>query len=342
MIASNDTDAQNPNLNTASGEEDHAFYYSFGDPEPVLGNDITSALGCFYSSFNDYYEPPISFHGLNQMTFANPYHSTSLFFKRNQMAMQLKPNSLLGLADFNRMALDYLTFGNAFIQVIRNHVGQAIKLKHVAALNMRRGKNGRYMQVTQDLKQPIKFKPGEILQAMNYNTGQSLYGVPEWYSGMHSALLNTEATLFRRRYYLNGAHVGFILYMNDPNMSEADKKNISEQLRKGKGIGNFRSLLVNIPNGNEKAIQILKVGEINQKDEFQCIKNITADDVIVAHRVPPALAGVKPTNTGGFGDIEKISAVYQQNEVLPMCLPFLELNQSLRGPQRIQFKFESA
>lgn len=314
------------------------FYLSFGDPEPVLNQDITSSLGCFFNSYQEYYEPPISFDGLNKMTHANPYHSTSLFFKRNQMVMMLKPNSLLGLADFQRLALDYLTFGNAFALAVRNYLGQIIKLRHIPALNMRRGKQGKYYQLREGLLEPIEFKKGEILHAMNYCTGQSLYGVPEWFSGMHAALLNSEATLFRRRYYLNGAHVGFILYTSDPNITPEYKEALTEQLRQGKGVGNFRSMFVNIPNGKENAVQIIKVGEINQKDEFEKIKNISADDVIVAHRVPPALAGVKPTNTGGFGDIEKINTVYQQNEVFPMTLPFKELNEQLNGPLRIEFR----
>lgn len=40
--------------------------------------------------------------------------------------------------------------------------------------------------------------------------------MPEWLAVVQSALLNESATLFRRRYYTNGLHAGFILYMTDP------------------------------------------------------------------------------------------------------------------------------
>jgi len=33
------------------------------------------------------------------------------------------------------------------------------------------------------------------------------------------ALLNEAATLFRCKYYLNGSHAGFIMYMTDPAQS---------------------------------------------------------------------------------------------------------------------------
>ncbi len=311
--------------------------FSFGDPEPVLNNSITQALGCFYSDWQKYYEPPISFSGLDKMTHANPYHSTSIFFKRNQMVKLFKPNSLLRLTDFHRLALDYLTFGNAFALAVKNYLGHIIRLKHIPALNIRRGKDNIYYQIKQGSYEPVPFKRGEVLHVMTYSTGQSLYGVPEWYSGLHSALLNSEATLFRRRYYKNGAHLGYILFTSSPDITPEIEKMITEQVSKGKGVGNFKSMYINLPNANEKALQVIPVGDINQKDEFEKIKNISADDVIVAHRVPPALAGVKPTNTGGFGDIEKIDSVYQKNEVIPLTLPFLELNDQLHSSQRIEF-----
>jgi DNA polymerase-3 subunit beta len=37
------------------------------------------------------------------------------------------------------------------------------------------------------------------------DVAQEIYGLPEWLSALQSALLNENATLFRRRYYLNGA-----------------------------------------------------------------------------------------------------------------------------------------
>lgn len=73
-------------------------------------------------------------------------------------------------------------------------------------------------------------------------------------------LLNESATLFRRRYYNNGAHAGFFFYTNDPNLSEADEERMQAQIGASKGVVNFRSLFVNIPGGRDKAIQIIPGG----------------------------------------------------------------------------------
>ena len=55
------------------------------------------------------------------------------------------------------------------------------------------------------------------------------------------------------------------------------------------------------PSGKKDGIQLIPVSEVTAKDEFLNIKNVTRDDLLGAHRVPPQLLGVVPGNTGGFG-----------------------------------------
>lgn len=159
---------------------------------------------------------------------------------------------------------------------------------------------------------------------------QNIYGVPDYLGGMHALLLNESATLFRRRYYNNGAHAGFIFYTNDPNLSEADEERMQAQIGASKEVGNFRSLFVNIPGGGDKAIKIIPVGDIATRDEFERIKNITRNDVIAAWRMNPALAGCMPENAAGFGDVEKMDRVYTNNEIRPIRQLFLQVNGRLR------------
>lgn len=105
---------------------------------------------------------------------------------------------------------------------------------------------------------------------------------------------------------------------------------MQSQIWASKGVGNFRSLFVNIPGGGDKAIQIIPVGDIATKDEFERVKNITRNDVITAWRMNPALAGCMPENAAGFGDVEKIDRVYTNNEIRPIRQLFLQVNERLR------------
>jgi len=63
------------------------------------------------------------------------------------------------------------------------------------------------------------------------------------------------------------------------------------------------------------------------KDEFLNIKNVSRDDMLAVHRVPPQLMGIIPSNTGGFGDVEKASKVFVRNELMPLQKRFEELNE---------------
>lgn len=236
-----------------------------------------------------------------------------------------------------RAALDFMVFGEAYFQRLTNVIGQVLELQHLPALNMRRKVGGGFVMLLPGGKQ-LHFEEGQVEHVMDYDVEQNIYGVPDYLGGMHALLLNESATLFRRRYYNNGAHAGFVFYTNDPNLTEEDEIKLKAQIAGSKGVGNFRSLFVNIPGGGDKAIQIIPVGDIATKDEFERIKNITRNDVIAAWRMNPALAGVMPENAAGFGDIEKIDRVYTNNEIRPISQLFLQVNGRLRGDRRIGWR----
>src|SRR5690606_8403499 len=147
---------------------------------------------------------------------------------------------------------------------------------------------------------------------------QEIYGIPEYLSALNSAWLNEAATLFRRRYYKNGSHAGYILYMTDAAQDTKDVDALREAVKKSKGRGNFRNLFMYAPDGKKEGIQVIPLAEVAAKDEFFNIKNVTRDDLLAAHRVPPQLLGVVPSNTGGFGAVEPAARVFVMNELKPL------------------------
>ncbi|SMG59026.1 phage portal protein, PBSX family [Cedecea sp. NFIX57] len=83
------------------------------------------------------------------------------------------------------------------------------------------------------------------------------------------------------------------------------------------------------PNGKKDGIQIIPLSEVAAKDEFLNIKNVSRDDMMAAHRVPPQMMGIMPSNVGRFGDVEKASKVFVRNEVIPLQQRICEINQWL-------------
>ena len=162
------------------------------------------------------------------------------------------------------------------------------------------------------------FAKGAVWHLRQEEVNQEVYGLPEYLAALQSAMLNESATLFRRRYYNNGSHAGFILYVTDAAQTQGDVDKMREQLTKTKGVGNFKNLFYYAPNGKKDGIQMIPISEVAAKDDFLNIKNASRDDVLAAHRVPPQLMGMLPNNVGGFGDVEKAAMVFARNEIAPL------------------------
>jgi len=301
--------------------------FTFGDPIPVL--DRRELLDYVECVINDrWYEPPVSVDGLARTFRSAVHHSSPISVKCNILASTFIPHPLLSQQAFTRFAMDYLVFANAYLEKRTSRLGTTLKLEPSLAKYTRRGLDlDTYWYAHYGLNsEPYEFTKGSVFHLMEPDINQEIYGVPGYLSAIPSALLNESATLFRRKYYINGSHAGFIMYMTDPAQSQQDVDNIRSAMKSAKGPGNFRNLFMYSPNGKKDGIQIIPLSEVAAKDEFLNIKNVSRDDMLAVHRVPPQLMGIMPNNVGGFGDVEKASRVFVRNELIPLQKRFSQLN----------------
>ena len=310
--------------------------FTFGEPTPVMDRagilDYVEAWGN-----GEWFEPPVSFEGLAKTFRAGTHHASALYFKRNILASTFIPHKLLSREVFSAWALDFMAFGNGYLEASHNRLGGVLGLSRVPSKYMRRKRDLTNFVQVHGWNKTHEFAPGSIFHLMEPDINQEVYGLPEYLGALHAAWLNESATLFRRKYYENGSHAGFILYMTDPAQNEADVTAMREALKNSKGPGNFRNLFMYAPNGKKDGIQLIPVSEVAAKDEFFNIKNVTRDDMLAAHRVPPQLLGVVPSNTGGFGAADTAAKVFGRNEVEPLQARFLQLNDWL-GEEVVRFK----
>lgn len=310
--------------------------FSFGDPVPVMdGRELMDYAETWLNG--KWYEPPMSWEGLARSFRASTHHSSALYFKRNVLASTFIPHKLLDRATFSKWALDFLTFGNAYLERRPNMLGDNLGLDHSLAKYVRRGADLDAYFYVHGFKTEHEFKKGSVFHLMECDINQEIYGLPEYLATLQAAWLNESATLFRRKYFQNGSHAGFIMYITDPAHQQADVDSIREALKQSKGPGNFRNLFMYAPNGKKDGIQIIPVGEVAAKDDFINIKNVSRDDVLAAHRIPPQLMGIVPGNTGGFGAILPAAQVFARNEIEPLQAKFRELNDWL-GQEVVRFE----
>jgi PBSX family phage portal protein len=315
-----------------------AQVFTFGEPEAVL--DRRELFGMFETAHNSrWYEPPVPPVALGKTYRMASHHQSAILLKRNLLAGAFVPSRWLSRGDFARWALDWLIFGNAYLERQDNMAGRPMVLKPSPAAWTRVGLKPEsffFVRPGISLGEAHEFRPGSVHHLLEADPLQEIYGMPEYLSALQSGLLNEAATIFRRRYYLNGSHAGFILYVSEEGMLETDSNALRQALRASKGPGNFKNLFLHIPKGKKDGVQILPIGEVAAKDDFMNIKEVTRDDVLASHRVPPQLLGVVPKNTGGFGNVVSAGRTFYELEILPIQRRMLEVNDWL-GLEAVQF-----
>ncbi|WP_456297297.1 phage portal protein [Vibrio sp. AK197] len=325
------------------GDASTSAYHIDSSPEAVDSNSwMTSYSELYYNEGEDYWEPPISRQGLAETSRANAYHGSLLKARANYVAARFVKGGAKR-RHVQAFCNNYFTFGDAAFLKIRDGFGRVVRLFPLPSMYLRRRKNGDFALLERDFTQRT-YKAKDIIFLPQEDLQQQIYGLPDYLGSLQSSLLNKDATLFRRRYYKNGAHMGFIFYATDPNLSDDDEQMLKEKIASSKGVGNFRSMFVNIPNGGEKGIQLIPVGDIATKDEFERIKNITAQDILVGHRFPVGKAGIIPQGTTSLGDPTKIGSEYAKDEIIPVCQLIMdEVNSDpeiMRSPP-LQLQFDT-
>lgn len=309
----------------------------FGKPEPVLTTG-TDYQDVWYDNDADHYTLPIDRLALAQLINLNGQHGGIIHARKN-LVMSDYIGGGLSRDDLEAAVFDFITFGDVGFVKVRNGWGDVVSLSPMPGLYTRRRKTGEFVILQQG--EPLVYPADDVIFLRMYDPQQHIYGLPDYIGGIHSALLNSEAVIFRRRYYHNGAHTGGILYTRDASMTDEVEEEIEQQLRDSKGIGNFSTILVNIPGGDKEGVQFIQMGDIGAKDEFASVKNISAQDVLNAHRFPAGLAGQIPANISGLGDPEKAERIYKKSEVLPIQRRFMEaIRDDHEVPLNLQLNFD--
>jgi len=315
---------------TARGSQGFTAF-SFSEEMPFSGwGDFLDCMEC--ANNGKWYETPISFYDIGRLFETATFHQSPLLVKRNIIISCWQPHPLLSRTDAMGVILDYLVFGNAYLEIRRNRLGAPLSLHRLPAKYTRRGTDlTQYWYVPRD-KEEISYPPGDVLHLMNPEIHQEIYGLPEYLATVMSILLDSEGTKFRWRFYTNGSHAGKLIYLNDAITDEKQADALKKALTDARRGNAFKNVFVSVPGGKKDGIQIMPFAELAAKDDFSSIKKASRTDMLAAHRVPPQLMGVVPESDGGFGDVEKAARVFAINELAPIMENLKTFNDLLGVP----------
>ncbi len=298
----------------------------FSNPVSIMNSDILNYLEV--ALIDGLYSPPVELDTLAKALRVNPTHASAIEFKRNTLAYTVStPQDILTKDDLKRFIQDFLTFGNAYFQIVRNALGKLLRIKHLPALYMRRRADLGYTFKPRDYDDHgrVDFRHGQVFHWAEYDIAQEIYGMPNHISGLTSIWLNDDATLFRRQYYRNGSHAGYILYTNEPKMPEHVEKQIANKLKAKEGMA-FKNLYINSRGKDTKSPELKPIGQVEAKDSFKDVKTQTVNDILMLHRVPLELMGVKREGLASSSDLNKVDWMFYKNELLPLIDSLLDLN----------------
>lgn len=307
-----------------------------GEPEPVLGS--RGVMDYMQSHWNGaYYDPPVSRWSLARIRHASPYHTSALQRKVNLLLeyTEIADENVLSYDTLEAFWYDYFIFGDAYLhKVAETRGGQVARVECLQSMHTRRLRNqGEFGLLKQYSGLPGEsadrmrsFASGSVLQVREYDPVQTVYGVPYWLAAVNSILLKESAVLFRRKYYINNAHMGYILYTTLPRASNDSIKAIESALEDAKGINNFKNLLIHEAGGPADGIKVIPVSEFAAKDEFLNINNIAMQDQLVVHQMPPQLLGIVAQGNAGLGSIDQAELMFYRGVIRPYRRKFSAIN----------------
>lgn len=153
-----------------------------------------------------------------------------------------KSSQWLSAKPFQAFELDYLVLGNGFLEKRSCRCRRFLELRHSLGKDTRCGMEVDDYYFLGGFVNEHQYPRDAVFHLREPDLHQEVYGQPQYLGAIQSAFLNEEATLFRRGYFANGSHAGFILYVTDAAQSQDDIDAIPEKLMKSKGAGNFKNL----------------------------------------------------------------------------------------------------
>lgn len=308
---------------------------TFGQEEIINQHEWLDYLSAYDNGH--YFEYPVNLNDVLKLMAIGIHHGSALRAKVNILSSTFVETPLLKRAEFKKFAHNYVVTGNGYLEIRHNVLQQPLTIVNRLSLYMRRHSNLHdFVYLRQNHSEHETLAGQNVIHVMEDDLSQEVYGVPSYLAAMHSIQLNHSATLFRRRYYDNGSHAGFILYANG-QFNQDDWDELKQNLRNAKGAGNFKNILLRANAGADGGIKLIPISEVAAKDEFLNIKRLSANDQLVIHRVPPQLMSIMPEARSGFGDAGKAAEIFAANEVRPIQQHFESFNE-VKGLEVFRFK----
>jgi capsid portal protein len=214
---------------------------------------------------------------------------------------------------FKKLADDYYTFGNAYMECVKYDGG--VNIYHIDATTVRMSKSKKEVYVNSDwckywnqedkmYRLPIYPRVAHnkyVMHFKDYEPTFNFYGLPDYVAALEHIAVDYEIGKWNHTKFLNGFQPSAIVEINGDMGEEEAQKMVTEAQKKFVGEGNNGKILFIVKNGDTAPanVQIIKD---DQEGSWLELQQITDQNIITANRWQPSLSGIvssgKMNNTG--------------------------------------------
>jgi len=215
---------------------------------------------------------------------------------------------------FKKLADDYFTYGNAYLEGVIYDGG--VNFYHKDASTARLSKNKQHVYFHPDWANQRKFKEKTqripiypnvansrfIIHYKDYESTFSFYGLPDYVAALEHIAIDFEIGKFNHTAFKNGFSPSAIVTVNG-DFGEAEAEKFVETAKDTlTGSGNNSKILFLVKNGDDSRGTDVQIINNKEDGDFLDLQKLTDQNIITAHRWQPALSGIvssgKMNNTG--------------------------------------------
>lgn len=215
---------------------------------------------------------------------------------------------------FKKLADDYYTYGNAFLEGVVYEGG--INFYHKDASTARLSKNKKLVFFHPNWEEAKKYpeklqkipiypkiaSSRFIIHYKDYESTFSFYGLPDYIAALEHIAIDFEIGKYNHTSFKNGFSPSAIVTVNG-DFGEKEAEQFVETAKETlTGSGNNSKILFLVKNGDDSSSTDVQILNNKEDGDFLDLQKLTDQNIITAHRWQPALSGIvssgKMNNTG--------------------------------------------
>jgi capsid portal protein len=242
----------------------------------------------------------------------------------------------------NKLTADYLTFGIAYLQVIRDNAGRVAEFYHLDSRFMRSDLYNEMFYYNEEFgkkygrKNKTIIYPKFVRDAFDVPASviyiktpmsRATYGVPVWGAAIRSVMAEIEIDKFHLNELTNNFTASAIINFNNgqPTEEEADEieTDIIEKLTGSDNAGRF---VLSFNNGKDNATTIERLNTDDFDKRYESLAKKTENQIYTAFGANPNLFGCASEAASGFNQEEFESAfkIYNRCRVRPIQMRMID------------------